>query len=278
MLRRCDKLALEVIRITRKNSPRYEAGVSRLEQFMTYPLGEDTFRLDHGNNYFAFFERLGDVHFYAVRDTSSDTIAAVACGILREVPERPGSETSPAWYLCDLKIHPDYRGRGLHLKMMKTAFTDNYDQCPRVYTISMNKPGRNKNGVIWLLKRFRWAPLSFAGNLEIYSFDFDQITRYRNLLQEHLGPVSFLSLKGKKDLILGSTGQRMPLLHVQYGPCAEPALAQPQPDHAHMFCTPENSALTLELKHHNLIPTASASIAHHKMPHADWQFILTSDI
>src|SRR5690349_2320433 len=104
---------MKVVKITRDRRELYRDRIVRLESEARYPLGADFFGIDHGEDYFAFFDRLGDVHYYAAVD--GDRVAAVATGIVRRVPQK-------TWYLCDLKVTPDYRKRHIPLRMLKSAF------------------------------------------------------------------------------------------------------------------------------------------------------------
>ncbi len=85
-------------------------------------------------------------------------------------------------------------------------------------------------------------------------------------------------VEGKKDIILQSTGSAMPLLHVQFGPCAEQGQAEPLDDYVHMFCVSVDHPLLEALKHQAIYPSATATVVHHGMEKWDWRFILTSDI
>ena len=106
---------------------------------------------------------------------------------------------------------------------------------------------------------------------------FQEIER-SPILRGHFGGVSYLSLEGKKDIILQSTGSRMPLLHVQFGPCAEQGHPKPLDDYVHMFCVSVDHPLLDVLKHQSIYPSATATVIHHRMEKWDWRFILTSDI
>src|SRR5258705_11548925 len=46
----------------------YNQYMKDFEQRMShwYPLGDDTFRIDHGDNYFSFFRRMGEPFYYAI--------------------------------------------------------------------------------------------------------------------------------------------------------------------------------------------------------------------
>jgi len=117
-----------------------------------------------------------------------------------------------------------------------------------------------------------------ATRIVFYSLDAAQMRGVVPLLEPELGPLAYLGLGGVKDIVLQSTGAPMPLLHLQYGPCAQGGVTAPVDDHVHMFCLPEGDPLVVGLGSMGHRPTATASVMHHRMGDADWRFILTSDI
>ncbi|HTL11951.1 MAG TPA: GNAT family N-acetyltransferase [Bdellovibrionota bacterium] len=266
---------MRIFRIKPAAESRWQAGVAALEADARYPLGSDTFKLDHGADYFAFFRRLGDLHYYAAE--RGGEIVAVGAGMIRRVPFRSGGRPKRTWYLGDLKVRPDHRGSHIPLRMLTRAFPHNYLRCPRGYAITMN-PANGPNRIVKLIGRFRWARSSVGCQLNLYSMDAGQMASHRGLVERHRGPISFLSLEGKKDLILESTQRRMPLLHVQFGPCAEAGGRDPIGGSVHMFCVPEGDGLALELAAAGVIPSATATVIQHRMDDCDWRFVLTSDI
>lgn len=258
------------VKITPKLRAEFGPRIAELEKSASYPLGNDRFRIDHGADYFAFFDRLGDLHYYTA--VVGDRVVAVGAGIVRSRPER-------MWYLCDLKVHPDFRGRHLPLRMLSHAFLPNYLRCRRGYAISMNttRPDGTPapNRIAKMLGRFRWAPIAKGPLLWVYSLGAEAMRSAAPVLERRRGPLSYLSLGGVKDLVLESTGAPMPLLHVQFGPCAAPGAPEPKDGHTHMFCVPDGDPLAAEL---DVRPDASATIVHHRLPDLDWSFVLTSDV
>jgi len=265
-----DERGMKLVKITFQNSAFLQDRVAELESIATYPLGDDFFKIKHGPDYFAFFRRLGELHYFALLD--GDQVAAVGAGVLREQPVR-------AWYMCDLKVHPDYRGRHLPLRMMRSLFLRHYLKCRRGYAISMNDPHQDSNRIEKLFKKFWWALFHSGGKLLLFSLNAEEMFQAEPLLREFRGTLSYLSLRGKKEIVLQSTGEPMPLLHVQFGPCAEQGgFTTPQPGHTHMFCVPERDELSEELLVRGFQPSATATIIHHGMKNVDWSFVLTSDI
>lgn len=260
---------MKLVKITAENRKKWQVGVARLENMSIYPLGTDSFRINHGQDYFAFFDRLGNAHYYAW--VQQNEVVAVACGVLRNLPQK-------AWYLCDLKVHPDYRGRRLPLKMLTRVFWYQYLRCGRGYGISMNKPNENGNKVFRLLSQFRWLPFHVGTLLDIYSLDSQGMTQCQPLLEKSWGKIGYLSLAGKKDIVLQSTGKSLPLLHLQHGPTATYQFDSAQIGFTHMFCLPQSHTLSVDLKKLGITPQASATLVHHRMHHWNWDFVLTSDI
>jgi hypothetical protein len=254
----------------------FQPGIVGIEQFATYPLGDDFFQIDHGLDYFAFFERLGQVSYYIALDQNS--VAAVGAGILRQIPYRQGEIPHPTWYLCDLKVHPDYQCQHLSLRILSHAIFSNIWQCSQGYTISMNPGDGSPNRYVRILEKFPLVKFSCMTQLRIYSLDATTMHRVEPLLVQHRGDISYLSLQGVKDLKLQSTGQILPLLHVHWGKSVNKGNLEPIQGYTHMFCVPEKDELAVLLAKQGIHPNATASVVSHGMDESDWRFILTSDI
>lgn len=263
---------MEIKAIKIKDFKEFGARLQELESVAEYPYGADFFKLDHGENYFAFFERLGLPVFHVA--TEENRVVACAAGILRTL--RVENEIFKAWYLCDLKIHPEFQGRKITTRLFIKNLARNYVKCSRGYAISMN-PANGKNAVVRLLQGLPQIPVSYAGKLNFYSFDEIQAAEIQEKLEVLLGKISYLSLEGKKDLIMKSTGKRLPLFHIQHGTMATQGAVKPTEKGTYMICAFEETDLDNLLKNHFPI-SATASILSHRMKPKDWNFILTSDI
>lgn len=266
------RAAPEIVRVFAV--PREERGlwsgpIAELERIARYPLGEDTFQLDHGADYFRFFDRLGELSYYVAVDEGE--VVAVGCAMLRTLAF--GKETKRAWYVADLKVRPDRRGQHLPLRMFASAFPTEYPRCPRGYGISMNAPGR-PNRVLRIARRTPLIPIDAATTLHLWSLDAAQMRRCLPVIREHRGETGFLSLAGVKDIVLASTGRPMPLWHVQFGPMAESVRAEPVEEGVHMLCAPEGDPLAVALG----APSATATVIAHRMEGYEWRNVLTSEI
>uniref|UniRef100_A0ACD5H5K8 GNAT family N-acetyltransferase n=1 Tax=Desertifilum tharense IPPAS B-1220 TaxID=1781255 RepID=A0ACD5H5K8_9CYAN len=251
--------------LTLEDRLQFQASIAAIEQIAQYPLGNDFFQIEHGLNYFAFFDRLGDVHYYVALD--GDRVAAVGAGILRQLSD------SLAWYLCDLKVHPDYQRQYLSPRLLRSALGGNQQKCARLYAILMN-PSRLAS----IYQRFPFLQFRHATTLNLYSLDAQTMDRFSSLVVAHRSTISYLSLQGIKDLRLASTGGIFPLLHVQWGATAGLGYSNPLPGYAHMFCTPENDELAIAIASQGISPIATATVISQGMDDWDWRFILTSEI
>lgn len=245
-----------------------------LESLATYPFGDDSFRIDHGDDYFQFFDRLGKVSYYCVLD--GERLAAVGAGILRDVPLGIPTQMKKAWYLFDLKVHPDYRGMHLPLLIFRKAAIPSLFQAWRGYAVSMNNEGSNKVAAIF--SRARLAALSIHSVLNIYSLSHEEVRSHRSLLEKHRGPLSFLVLNGIKDLIMSKTALPMPLAHIQFGPMGGQGIADSIEGFRHMIAAPAEDPLAQDLAKAGVKVDATATILHYRMAAFDFKFLLTSDI
>ena len=266
-------MTVQVHEIRRDERPLYRERIRGLEQGVRYPLGIDEFEIDHGEDPFAFFDRLGStVYLAAIRD--GEVVGGMA-SVLRQLP---GPPKRSAWYLCDLKSVPGWRGRGISAPLFSHALSRLAGQSERAYGISMDPGDGAPNRVVRRLSRVPGGHMRFATTLEIFNFDDEAMERVRPTVERHRGAVGWLSLEGIKDLKLKSTGSRMPLLHTQFGPCAAPGSETPVPGAVHMLCTPIGDALGDALRRSGHAPDATASIVQRSLPDQDWRMVLTSDI
>jgi hypothetical protein len=254
----------------------FQPGIAAIEKIATYPLGNDFFQIHHGNDYFAFFDRLGKVNYYVMCD--GERVAAVGAGILREVSYRQGQPPQSAWYLCDLKVHPDYQRRNLSLQMLGSAIVEGISECARGYLISMNPGDGSPNRLVRVLEKYPVVKFTTATQLNIYSLDAEHMRAIVPLIIEYRGKVAYRSLAGIKDLQLQSTGQKLPLLHLQWGANFDDCILEPIAGSTHMFCVANNDKLATLLADRSIYPNATASVVSHGMTESDWRFILTSDI
>lgn len=258
------------------NGSAFEAPIAALERGITYPLGDDRFEIDHGEDYFAFFRRLGTLNYYIAQH--GERVVAVAAAVLRTFQDSRSGRRRRAWYLGDLKVHPEFRRRSIPRAMFLRHFLPAYVRCPRGYGISMNPSDGSENPVTRLARRLPFVPISADHTLGIVSLDAAEMALHQPLIEEHRGPVRYLSLEGIKDIVLQSTGEPMPLLHVQTGPYAEGNVETPQEGHTHMFCGLLDDPLLRQLSERGVHPQATATIFHHRMKGFDWSSVLTSDI
>ncbi|CAM3004224.1 Uncharacterised protein [Legionella steigerwaltii] len=267
---------MKLVRLTSETKNLYLEQILDLEREVTYPYGESFFKIDHGEDYFAFFERLGTLYYYVLVD--KDRVAGVVATVLINPPSHIGLKK--IWYYCDLKIHPDYRGRRLPIKMAYQIYLRNVLTCWNGFGISMNPAsGSRQNRIKKLSKWLRWIPVRDT-QLSLFSLDHAAMQKACPILERHRGEIRFLSLEGIKDLILTHDQSRIPVLHAQFGELGETTGSErePQEGHIHMFCAPSEDPLVDELKQIQLVPSSTITLLNHGKKLQDWDWILTSDL
>lgn len=267
---------LDVIRLSAEELPAYGAQIAALERDVTYPLGTDRFSIDHGDDYFAFFRRLGLMHYFVALEEGE--LVGVLAAVERSLPWQ-GDAPAPCLYLCDLKRRPGAHGGGV-LSALGGAFEASVGaRGLGAYGVSMNA-NDGTNRLARLLTR-RDPALRAAVILTLFSLDADGARAAGPIVARHRGAApTWLSLKGVKDIVLESSGQPMPLFHAQFGPCGARVGASRDPvDGAvHMLCAPSADGLTADLLRAGATPSASATVIARGMPGARFDFVLTSDI
>ncbi|HYH41614.1 MAG TPA: hypothetical protein VD867_06500 [Burkholderiales bacterium] len=270
---------MRLLELTAGNEREFGERVRALEAAADYPLGNDRFRLDHGAEYFAFFRGLGRLRSYALE--IDGRIACVASSVLRRI-RRSDGRVSNAWYLCDLKVAPEYRGRKLPARLFSRVFLPNYLRCARGFAVSMNPGDRSRNRVVGILQRFPWVPLRPVGELVFYSWSRAEIADMAPLLDNELGEWRLRSLSGVKDLVLASTGLPWTLYHVEGERCLGhdngAIAAHPVDGASHMLCVPRTGVLAQKLDAAGCRAAATATIIAHRMKGADWGTLASSEI
>lgn len=268
-----------------------------LKMLQKYSLGSDSFYIDHGKDYFAFFRRLGHVNYLIIQHDEEKIIIGTSCAILRKYSKDgtnnkiTGSKSvTPKlvtaisfWYLCDLKIDIAHRGQDLTSKLLAHMAHKFITKCHRGYLISMD-PGSKQ--IIHIFKNMdKIIPVGIPSNtltkLLIYSVNKQVMTDLERFFKCAFGDVTYLSLDGIKDLILTSTNKTMKVYHLQHGRYASPngILLDMMPEESMcMFCFPKNSPLEMILNNLNIKTDITATIMSWSMKFFDWHDILTSDI
>lgn len=279
---------VHVIEVTRDRRAAFAERVRGLERGVSYPLGDDRFEIDHGDDPFAFFDRLGEARYFAALDgdasnggTSDDTVSggdALLGGLAAVLRALPGG--TEAWYLCDLKARAGVRGARVSVPLFETAVAALAPRCECAYGISMDPGDGGPNRVVRLIERAAAGRFEKAATLEFFTFDARAMARVEPLVREHRGDLGYLRLTGVKDIVLASTGAPMPLVHVQIGPFADGRASEPGPvpNGAHMLCAPTDDDLARGLRDAGHSPTARASIVQTGLQHEDWRWVLSSDV
>lgn len=242
--------------------------LAAFEREFVYPLGRDTFRIDHGSDYLAFFRSLGTPAVLV--SESQGRLRGICVAVERSFAE-------PTWYLCDLKVAAGCRGLGLARRLMQACARRCLAGGGPAFGVSMD-PATGKNRMARAAARFAGAAIDSGPRLAIWSLRHGDWQRARAAVERLVGPVTFFDPAGTKDIVLGSTGRPMALLHAQHGEHARPGGGPARAGHVHMIASPVGDPLAAALRGLGLEAGASATVLHRGMRGFRWRDLLTSDI
>lgn len=266
---------IKIVEVTDDLREEYNSRLLEFESNFTYPLGDDMFSISHGNNYFRFFDLLGKPYIFLAITDSGQIIGAMAI-ILRNIDLSNNGSLDKIWYICDLKIHPKYRGRAIIQKIFHLAFTKYYRISQKIYAISMNSVDSKNNRLINLASRIPSLALKKQDDLLFYIVDKDQLKQLEPVLMKHDGyrKQGYLSLANIKDLILSSTRERLSVVHM--APENKSNYTAKDSDLYFMFCCPGQSYLKQDIEKLNIMPSSTGSIISNI--ECSWSFIASSEI
>lgn len=283
-----DDGGISIVRVrTRAEQKQWSAVLRRFEvrSAQLYPVSEaDSFRIDHGRDYFAFFRRMSmTVHVRLCVVTATKEVVGSGCSVLRRLsPDwRHPEQLDDAWYICDLRVLESFRGRRLPSRMLLGTVLSSYLQCSRCFAVIMHDGTIGK--VLRLADRVR-VRLRPSCVLRVYSLGQRAMLRAQPLLESERGPLCYRSMADVKRFVLTSTGKTMRMLHVNFHRFdralvhVEPFVTNPMIGFRHMFCLPENDPLICMLDMHGIRSHVRATVLSYGMDHHDFAALQTSEI
>lgn len=262
-------MSLSFFRLTDKNLKDWQSSLEKMEAAFVYPLGDDEFRISHGNDYLGFFRRIGSPAVYAAATNSE--IIAVGAGII--------SERHKAWYLCDMKVMTGHRGKKLPRRFFTRYFLFNYLKCRRGFALNMESSDGKINPIQKIMQKLPWTPLKIGARVLFFYEDANATHKAHGILSSVRKDIHFTSIQHRKDLVLKSTGKGIPLLHMEWGEKRkDEEHHQPQEGKLHMWCLQDNHPLVSLLANEGIHPKASGLIFQHGMQGFDWNELRTSEL
>jgi hypothetical protein len=250
-----------------KSRDKYNKVLLDFENLFKYPFGNDYFKINHGENYFKFFDLLGEPCFFIAKEDNK--VLAICVAILKTVNLDPYEKV---WYLCDLKVHPHYQGRFIVQKILNYAHLRCSKTSNKVYGISMNQATSYSNKFINYAQRLPYLNIKFQEILEFYLLDKHQ-KESNEFIKSNKN--RFVSLTGIKDLILESSGKPLSFMH--YVASSHHTVTLLEDEMKFMVCCPKNSKLSNIFKDLNIYPITTASILANFESNS-WDLINSSEI
>lgn len=186
----------------------YSEQLKQFEAQFNYPLGEQTFQINHGTadgNYFAFFQSLGNENVFILEHKGR--LLGVGCAILRKVTRE---EAQSFWYLCDFKLDQSVRGKNILTYLLIRYLIPFYCKSKNLVVINMSSPKNN-----WLVKkinstlfflRLKIKPLYF------YEWTNDEYEEVLNMIPDAFSDMALYTNYGNKDIIIGN--EVRPVIHI----------------------------------------------------------------
>ena len=118
----------------------WQYALDKFDQQFSYPLdAENKFRVSHGTNYNAYFDRMGESRHALMHTSGGDVIAIMS--FIRKLIDLEGKQYY-GMYVSDLKIDEAYRGKRLFQKFYQYLLTSPeslwfYAGCPLLYFVGM---------------------------------------------------------------------------------------------------------------------------------------------
>lgn len=247
-------MAYKIVKLDNENRTELSNLIKEMESDIYYPLGDDFFRIDHGYDYFAFFERLGELHYWCAFD--GDKLIGVAAGILRTINDEK------TWYLCDLKVIKEYRGKGVPRAIFKKAFFYNFKNHKvfKAYAVSMNS-NDNKDR-FKAIRRSTFGLLKKNKLLKIYSLSKNEYLSICGKFTYH----RIVHTQKKKDLILKSSKRKLSLFHYNRKRLDESArYIEPSEDSIIMISAIEGSDMDILLTKEGFKSDSDATVLSFRM-------------
>lgn len=253
----------------------YNNSLKQFEKKMEqrYALGDKTFTINHGDNYFDFFKRIGKTHYYLIRHHNE--IIGTGCAILKT------KKAHKFWYLCDLKIDPQHRKRNLTRKLFMKMFGQFISESSSGYLVTMNTNPMT-NPVFSIFRKMTTLcgfNLRYA-TLLIYQIDIDNYNKiYKLLCDFYQSRLSFVKLNGIKDIVVEN--QPLNLYHLHHNSDNtdnETTVISDTTTAIIMFSCLENSSLSDKLQEIGITTNTKATIIYNNMDFYNWNHIVTSEI
>ncbi|WP_415913170.1 hypothetical protein [Neptuniibacter sp. QD37_11] len=201
---------MKIMKLSSRHQVAHSAALKKFESSFTYPLGEKTFVIQHGesnNDYFNFFRKLGDPETLVIENPQTGTIEGVGTGIYRSFQH--GNDTpKDYWYLCDFKLTNHLRGKGVLRRMMLKYFLSFYTKSTSFVAVNMSP--KSNNGLVKRLES-----LFLVMNIDLtplYFYEWRPDT-YLTILEQGLLPDHVLVTNHKdKDIVVD--GKILPIIHI----------------------------------------------------------------
>jgi hypothetical protein len=202
--------SIETIDLTSDHDDTIMKSVHVFENKMShkYPMLDtnDYFTIDHGPNYFNWFNKLGKPKYFYRTNKKTKQIDATACGVLRNI------NGIKCWYICDVKVDPVARSNSFSYKCLLKAIPGAYFKSSKCFAVCMQP----NNAVAHIIEKIFWPTIKESCKINIYLLTNKELTYILDDLVDYYGSGFILeSNMSVKDITLESSKKVLQVLHVK---------------------------------------------------------------
>ena len=229
------------------------------------------FYLDHGQDYFAFFDSLGEGVFLAAFD--GEQMVAVSAAVLRKGRHREKTKEKAFWQIADFRVWPGYSHEKLGKDMLFRATAKQWTRARRGCALSL-QPLHHSESAFQALSSLE------GGHDEnfLFALDGEDCKRAFPLLREQGLRWQQLSLHDKRRMVFLDEPAQPEMIHLAFEPDGEGCDETIQEKRRYVFVLSSKTEAFVSLGKQGLAPDSRVVVYQRRMKDWDWSWINSRDL
>jgi len=231
------------------------------------------FYLDHGDDYFAFFDALGEGVFLGAFD--GDKLVAISAAVLRKGSRRGKDQEIPFWQICDFRVLPGYSHEKLGKEMFLRATAKQWIRARRGCALVLQPFETTNSGAMPANDSSKESP---DESFVVFSLNGEEYERAIPMLQQHGFGWRLVSLHNSRRMVFLEGPPQSEVLHLHFVPEAIEMNLNVDRDKIYVFCLSSRSEAVVSLKRSGLGPDGRVVVHQRRMKNWDWSWVNSSDL